>query len=144
MSAYETSALINASPQRIWDILTDVARYPSWDSGVVRVDGRVAPGATITVISSVNPGRAFPVTVTHIDAPNSMRWSGGMPLGLFTGERTFTLRSEAEDRVRFTMREAYTGLLAPLIFRSIPELNPSFQQFASGLKRRAEHPAAAG
>lgn len=36
------------------------------------------------------------------------------------------------------MREEYTGPLAPMIFRSIPDLNPSFQQFAAGLKQKAE------
>ena len=139
MPAYESSALINAPPQVVWDILTNIAAYPSWDSGVVRVDGHVAPGAKITVVSSANPDRAFPVVVTQLEPPRSMRWSGGMPLGLFKGERSFTLAPEPDNRVRFTMREDYTGPLAPLIFKSIPDLNPSFQQFANGLKQRAEH-----
>jgi hypothetical protein len=36
------------------------------------------------------------------------------------------------------MREEYTGLLAPMIFRSIPDLGPSFTRFANGLKARVE------
>jgi hypothetical protein len=36
------------------------------------------------------------------------------------------------------MREEYSGPLLPLIGRSIPDLGPSFEQFATGLKRRAE------
>lgn len=139
MPAYEASAVIDAPPQVIWDILTNVADYPGWDSGVVRVDGRVSPGARITVFSSVNPGRAFPVTVTQLEPPRTMRWSGGMPLALFKGERTFTLTPQQDNRVRFTMREEYVGPLAPLIFKSIPDLNASFQQFANGLKQQAEH-----
>ena len=39
---------------------------------------------------------------------------------------------------RFTMREEYSGPLLPLIWRSMPDLGPSFRQFASGLKQRAE------
>ncbi len=35
------------------------------------------------------------------------------------------------------MREEYTGPLLPLIWRSMPDLGPSFEQFASGLKARA-------
>jgi hypothetical protein len=139
MLAYESSAVINAPPQVIWDILTNVAAYPNWDSGVVRVDGHVSPGARITVFSSISPGRAFPVTVTQLEPPRTMRWSGGMPLGLFKGERSFALAPAQDDRVRFSMREDYTGLLAPLIFKSIPDLNASFEQFANGLKQRAEH-----
>jgi hypothetical protein len=36
------------------------------------------------------------------------------------------------------MREEYSGPLVPMMARSIPDLGPSFDQFATGLKRRAE------
>jgi hypothetical protein len=36
------------------------------------------------------------------------------------------------------MQERFTGLLAPLIGRSIPDLQPSFDAFAADLKRWAE------
>jgi hypothetical protein len=67
-----------------------------------------------------------------------MVWSGGMPLGLFRGVRTFTLAPDAGGASAFTMREEYSGPLLPLIWRSIPDLGPSFAQFAAGLKQRAE------
>jgi len=60
-----------------------------------------------------------------------------MPLGLFTGERAYTLEDQG-PATRFTMREQYTGPLAGLIFKSIPDLGPSFQQFADGLKHQTE------
>jgi hypothetical protein len=66
-----------------------------------------------------------------------MVFRGGMPFGLFTGQRTYTLGFEDSD-TRFTMREEYTGPLAGMIFRSIPDLRPSFQRFADGLKKQAE------
>jgi hypothetical protein len=60
-----------------------------------------------------------------------------MPLGLFTGRRTYTLAPEG-TATRFTMREEYTGALAGMMFKSIPDLGPSFRKFADGLKRRSE------
>ena len=36
------------------------------------------------------------------------------------------------------MREEFSGPLLPLIWRSMPDMNPSFRQFAQGLKQRAE------
>jgi uncharacterized protein YndB with AHSA1/START domain len=80
--AYEASATIHAPADRIWSILTDAASYPSWDSGITRVDGRIADGEHITVHAEVSAGRTFPVSV-QLDAPRTMTWSGGMPLGLF-------------------------------------------------------------
>jgi uncharacterized protein YndB with AHSA1/START domain len=137
MPAYEASSFINATPERVWPILTDAAAWPTWDSGVAKVDGRVALGETVSITVKANPGRAFPVKVVQLDAPGRMVFLGGMPLGLFRGRRTYTLEPEGAG-TRFTMREEYTGPLAGMITKSIPDLGPSFRQFADGLKRRAE------
>lgn len=142
MKSYQVTTLIEASPMAIWAVLTDAARYPEWSSGVERVEGQIAPRARISVYSQVSPGRAFPVTVTELQPGRQMVWSGGMPLGLFKGERTFTLAPEG-DSTRFTMREEFSGPLLPLIWKSMPDLGPSFEQFAAGLKQRVEADALA-
>jgi hypothetical protein len=41
-------------------------------------------------------------------------------------------------RTEFSMQERYSGLLAGLITRAIPDLSESFARFADGLKRAAE------
>jgi hypothetical protein len=138
MKAYDATAEIQASPETIWAILTDAPGYQAWDSGIERVDGRIAPGEKITVRSRANPGRAFPVRVTEFTPGERMVWSGGMPLGLFRGVRTFVLAPGSDGSTRFGMREEYSGPLLPLIWRSMPDLGPSFRQFANGLRQRAE------
>lgn len=135
---YRAETLIQADPERIWPILADAPSWPDWDSGVQRIEGHVAPGERIKVVSEVNPGRAFPVKVTEFEPGRRMAWTGGMPLGLFKGVRTFELRPEPGGATRFTMHERFSGPLRPLIGRSIPDLGPSFDQFARGLKERAE------
>ena len=137
MKSYDAAATIDAPPEAVWSILTDAPAYAQWESGVQKVDGRIAPGEKIKVVSEANPGRSFPVKVTEFEPGRSMVWSGGMPLGLFKGVRTFTLAPEGEA-TRFTMREEYSGPLLPLIWRSMPDLGPPFEQFARGLKARAE------
>jgi hypothetical protein len=137
MEHYESTAVIDASPEAIWSVLTDAPGYADWDSGVVRVEGTIAPQEKIKVVSEANPKRAFPVKVTEFAPGERMVWSGGMPLGLFKGVRTFRLTPEA-GATRFTMREEYSGPMLPLIWRSMPDLGPSFEQFANGLKARAE------
>jgi len=135
---YEASSVIKADPDQIWPVLVDGASYADWDSGVDRVEGRIAPGEKIKVYVHVNPGKAFPVKVAEFQPNRMMRWVGGMPLGLFSGERTYRLTPQGDGTTKFTMREEYTGPLAGLIFRSIPDLGPSFTQFADGLKQRVE------
>lgn len=138
MKAYEAIATIAAGPEAIWAILIDGPGYAGWDYGVERVEGRIASGETIKVFSEVSPGRAFPAKVTEFEPGRRMVWSGGMPLGLFTGVRTFTLSPQGDGATAFRMREEYTGPLLPLIWRTMPDLGPSFDRFATGLKRRAE------
>jgi hypothetical protein len=64
-----------------------------------------------------------------------------MPLGLFKGVRTFALVPDGNGSTRFTVREEYTGPLLRMIWRSMPDLGPSFSRFADGLKARAERGA---
>jgi len=135
---YEASSVIEASPSAIWDVLVDAPSWTEWDSAVVRVDGTIAPGETVTVFPEVNPKRGFPVKVVEFVPGERMVWRGGMPLGLFTGTRTYRLTPRSDGTVRFDMREDYTGPLAGLIVRSIPDLGPSFTRFADGLKHRVE------
>ena len=115
MKSFATSATIQAAPEAIWRILTDAVGYASWNTTVLRVDGVIA-----------------------FDAPRRMVWRGGMPLGLFKGERVFELRPATAGGVEFTMREDYSGWLAPLITKSIPDLQPAFDEFAACLKARAQ------
>lgn len=53
------------------------------------------------------------------------------------GVRTFRLQPE-DGVTRFTMREEYSGPMLPMIWRSMPDHVPGFEQFASGLEARAE------
>jgi hypothetical protein len=138
MKSYQANATITADPAEIWAVLTDAPGYAQWNSGVRSVQGQIAPGQRIKVVSEANPGRTFPVKVTEFEPGRRMTWSGGMPLGLFKGVRTFTLAPDGEGATEFTVREEYTGPLLPLIWRTIPDLGPSFRQFATGLKERAE------
>lgn len=136
--SYEVAETIAASPDAVWAILADGAGYAGWDSGVIRVDGTIGPGARITVVSEVSPKRSFPVTVSSFEPGRRMEWTGGMPLGLFRGVRTFTLTPQAGGTTAFAMREDFRGPLLPLMWRMMPDLGPSFRQFAEGLKARAE------
>ena len=138
MKHYESSAQIDAAPEAVWAILTDASGFAAWDSGLERVEGTIAIGEAIKLYTEANPGRAFKVKVTEMSAPARMVWTGGMPLGLFKGVRTYTLSREASGGTRFHMREEYTGPMLPVMWRAMPDLGPSFEQFATGLKARAE------
>jgi polyketide cyclase/dehydrase/lipid transport protein len=111
MKAYGASSVIQADPTRVWSILTDGAGWSSWDSGVDKVEGRIAQGETITIRSKVAAGRAFPVKVTTFEPGRTLVFSGGMPLGLFKHVRE---RREAAGGILTAWRGAPIRKLAPI------------------------------
>ncbi len=138
MKSFATSIVIQSSAEKIWNILTDAARWTEWNPTIDKIEGRIAPGEKVTVHTRINPGRAFPVKVAEFVPRQKMVWTGGMPLGLFKGERTYSLTPKNDGSVEFRMHEVFSGLLSPLIEKSIPDLQPAFDEFATALKQRAE------
>ena len=137
MNPFEAATTIEASPEEVWAVLADSEAWSRWDSGVDGVTGVLAPREQVTIRSAVAPGRAFPVRVTRFEPGECLELTGGLPLGLFRGVRTYRLRREG-SATGFTMREVYSGPLSGLFGRSIPDLQPSFEQFVRGLKQRVE------
>ncbi len=137
MTTYSVTRNIAAPAQTIWSLLTDANTYPDWNRSVLNIEGQIVEGERIKLTSIVNPDRQFKLNVSDVDAPNSMVWWDGMPLGLFKGVRTFQLTPK-DGGVEFSMEEVYSGLMAPMITKSIPDMTESFELFADGLKAEAE------
>ncbi len=137
MTEYAVARTINAPVEKVWALLTDAAGYTTWNPTIVSLEGNIAVGERISLVSTVNPKRAFKLNVVEM-SPQKMVWSDGMPLGLFKGERTFTVTPTTGGGTEFSMREVYSGFLAPLITKTIPDMTDSFEEFATGLKNAAE------
>jgi hypothetical protein len=137
MRSYEVRRHITAEPAVVWSALTDGDRLVAADAGIQRIDGHIEPGGRFTLWTEAVPDRGFKTRVTEMEAPLRMVWEGGLPAGLFRGVRTFTL-TPAAGGTDFVMREEFTGLMLPLIWRSMPDLQPSFHTFAEGLARTTE------
>jgi Polyketide cyclase / dehydrase and lipid transport len=135
MHFFESQAQINATPAKVWDVLVAASEWPSWDSGVLEVTGDVALGKKLGIRSSAAPTKTFPVKVTTFDAPSTLIFSNGNVI--FKGVRTYRLEGTATG-TKFSMREEYTGLFVEQIWKSIPDLQPSFDTFAAGLKKKVE------
>ena len=136
MTVIEVRRDIAATPEAVWAILTDNARLVAGNMGILRIDGRIAAGEKIRLESATAPGRIFTLKIPECAAPRQMIWTSGAPL-VFNGTRTFTLEAIPAG-TRFHMAEVYRGLLLPLIWKSIPDMQPGFETFGDGLKHLAE------
>lgn len=137
MKIYEIETEIEATPEDIWRILTKVLPSEPAPFGILRFEGEISLGSRLKLWSEVSPKQAFKLKVDKFSAPNEMVWKGGMPVGLFIGTRTFSVRSTQHGAI-FHMKEVFSGPLAWLITKSIPDLTPSFEKFAATLKQKAE------
>jgi hypothetical protein len=139
MKEYITTSKIAASPQRVWAVLTDGDAYRHWNPEIIAVDGPITLGAKITARVRLGDGAVRSVTqrVIALEAPRLMEWVGGLPLGLFVGRRTFTL-TPVSGGVEFRMHLHMSGLLAPMILKSVGDRQPEIDGFSAALKSRAE------
>jgi len=137
MKKYSASTTINASPEAVWEILSNSGGYPDWDTSMDHIEGKLALGEKVTFHTRVS-SQAFPVTVTTFEPGRKMVLTGGMPLGLFKSERTHTLTPTPEGNTDFHTEEIFSGLLLPVFGKNIPDLTENFQNFAAALKRQAE------
>ena len=137
MKSYTAASTIQATPERIWEILTDAGSYGDWDNGISTVEGSIAENAHITVHSTEDHA-SHSVTVKSMSPGRLMVWTEGMPMGLFRETRTFRLLSEVEGTTRFSMSEEVGGPLTFLKRKRLGSVQHELDHFASGLKEAAE------
>jgi uncharacterized protein YndB with AHSA1/START domain len=139
MDEFVTRTTIRAAPEAVWAVLTDSAGYAAWNPEIVGMDGRMAMGERIRARVKVGSGavRTVPLRVTKFDPPLHMEWTGGLPLGLFTGRRFLTLTPRVGE-VEFRMLVRMSGPLAGLMVRATGDRQAEIDEFAAALKARAE------
>lgn len=145
MKEVSESILIDAPPRLVWRILVEFNRYRVWNPFIVRASGRLRIGQKIEATIRT-PGwkpMTFRPTICAVMRDNELRWRERLWLpGLFDREHVFTIRRLNGDRVRFTQRERFAGLLAPLARRQLLErTRRGFRSMNEALKKRAERAA---
>ena len=139
MHEFVTTAVIRARREVVWDVLTTSAKYGDWNPEIVSVDGLMAAGARLKMRVKVGSGAIRPVTlqVTAFDPPARMEWTGGLPLGLFTGRRILSL-TPVDGQVEFRMVVQMSGPLAGLMVKAVGDRQAEIDSFSAALKRRVE------
>lgn len=133
---------IQATAERVWQLLTDFASFPHWNPFIRRASGEIKAGARLEVLiqPSGARGMTFRPIVVKAEPNRELRWFGRLVIPrLFDGEHIFSIEPLEESRVRFTQREIFTGLLVPLLARSLDrDTRRGFEEMNQALKARAE------
>lgn len=127
---------IRAKAESIWKLLTDAQDFPRWNSTVTNIEGRIREGEKLKVRVR-GSDRTFNPTVSGIVPCERMIWTGGFA-PLFKGIRTFELKARNDSSTDFAMEERFSGLMLPLLRRTLPDFGPVFARYATNLKTEAE------
>ena len=131
------SIAIKATPEVIWALLTDAAKFPQWNTTVTSIEGTIAKGNKLALRVPAAPKRVFKPKVTELEVNRRMVWAEGAP-AIFRGVRTFTLTPRGDGTTEFTMAEVLRGLAVPMAKGSLPDFAPIFETYATDLRRAAE------
>lgn len=138
MRSFSATIQIARPPEAIWSVLMDAASYSEWATGIHRLEGQIANGSVLQLFTVSKPQRPMALRVSGLVRPKTFTLSGGLPLKLFRGDRTLTLTPQPDGTTEFSMCEVFSGILAPWLGRMLPDLTPSFEAFAAGLKQTCE------
>jgi len=134
--AYSVATNISAPPEQVWSILIDGPAYTRWNSTVVKLDGQIAPGQRLKLVTKDAPDRTFDLLVSEFLPSQRMVWEDGN--AMFLGVRTLTLTKNPDGTTHFGMSEVFSGGMLGMIEGSLPDFRKSFEAFAADLKRTVE------
>ncbi len=133
---------INASPQRVWEVLTDLESYSRWNPFIRNAMGRVREGEQLQVFIQPpeSKGMTFKPVAKEVIPQRRFSWLGHLMVpGLFDGEHIFEIDRINEEKVRFVQRERFRGIFVPLLLKGIgAKTEKGFDAMNRALKSRAE------
>lgn len=141
MPRWEHSIAINATPDRIWQVMSDIERWPEWTPSVLSVkkltDGPLARGTTARVHARGTPESTW--TVSDSTPAKSFTW-GTKVRGAVTSAGHVIEPTDSGSRVTLSIQIGGIAatLLKPILRRGIRE---NLRLEAEGLKRRSEEAA---
>ena len=136
---FKKSIEINASPQRVWDVLSDLEAWPqrieTVDSVELLTPAPIAEGSRVRLKQPKLPEGTWEVTAW--DSPSSFEWTQRESgVTNVAGHRVEAL---GDGRSRLTLTLDMRGFLIPIIGRLYKKLTNDYMDLeAEGMKRAAE------
>ena len=106
---------IDASPDRVWDVLSDFSRYAEWNPMFTGGSGTLAAGNTLALRMPIGGlTMTFKTVLLAVDEGRLLRWRGRL-IGpaVFEAVHEFVL-TPREGGTTVVQRETLVGRLVPL------------------------------
>ncbi|MBO2447085.1 SRPBCC domain-containing protein [Actinomadura barringtoniae] len=137
---------IQATPEEVWQVLTDFTTYPHWNpfltsARVTSPGGRLDKGARLHIVMHDASGDStFKPQVLTYAPGKELRWLGKIGPGwIGDGEHRFTIEQIRPGRVRLTQSERFTGVAVPFAHGMLKSNTlPQFGAMNRALAQRVE------
>jgi hypothetical protein len=141
MKSLHAEVEIGAPAERVWQVVSDFARYSEWNPFIVSAAGRPHVGERLDITIAA-PGMKpvnFRPRVLDLEPGRLIRWKGEYKVtGLFDGRHALIVDPLQDGRSRFTTHEDVTGILLPFTGKVMTSSQQGFELMARALKERAE------
>lgn len=136
-----TEVEIDAPPEVVWKVLSDLSTYHEWNPFITTFDGPLKEGAQVRIVVSPPDSSDFrfrPVILKVL--PNrELRWRGTMIANFFFwGEHFIELTKTAQNKTRVVHGEDFGGFLLKFLLGQMGATQRGFVHMNQALKRRAE------
>ena len=140
MKELRTEIEIQASPEKVWQVLTTFDKYPEWNPFIIHAIGAANVGGTVDIdFQPDSKGLKLHCTVIRVNPPTELCWKYHLIFPfVLTGEHSFRIEPLG-NRVRFIDREIFNGILVPIQARDIDtNTKHGFGAMDQALKARVE------
>ena len=136
-----TEKEIEAPPETVWEVLTDLDSYEDWNPHFTSAsaNGELEEGSSVDVL--INPSGTSSMNATvdikSFEPERELVWEGTLFVSLiFNGVHTFELEPIGDDRTRFVNRENLSGLVVPFV--TDEDTEDDYEEMNEALAERAE------
>lgn len=136
-----TEIEIDATPEVVWQVLTDLDRYADWNPFITSSVGEARVGTKL--INRLEPPDGNAVTfkprVTVVESGRVLEWLGSLGFrGIFDGRHRFEIAA-SPNGTKLTQSETFSGVLVRFFRKSLDTQTKSgFEAMNRALKTRAE------
>jgi len=131
---------IEASPARVWAVLTDFPAYPIWNPFIYPFTGTPRVGATLEVVT--HPGTrsiTYQATVVTAQPNRELAWFvQSATAGVFDSTYTFTIDPIQATRVHLVAAESHSGLAGILGASLVKDTQSGLDTMVKAARNRAE------
>jgi hypothetical protein len=141
MIELRTEIEIQASPDKVWQVLTNLDKYPEWNPFIHHAIGSAKVGESVDItFRSGSKEMTLHCTVVKVEPNKELCWKYHVILpGLFRGEHSFIIEPMGNNKVRFVDQEIFNGLL---VFSQAKDIDTNsrqgFEAMDKALKIKAE------